>query len=140
MSDLISRAGLFNALANAQDKGEIFTIIQTIPGAPALNWLADDIHQNAVAHGWWDGGERNFGEIVALCHSELSEALEERRSGRLDYYVQDGKPEGAYTEMIDCMIRILDFLGSEQVDVDSIMEAKMKYNEARPYRHGGKEF
>lgn len=44
--------------------------------AKTLNEWARDIHQNAVAHGWWDE-PRSFGDIVALCHSELSEALEE---------------------------------------------------------------
>ena len=45
-----------------------------------LNDLAADIHANAVAHGWWDEA-RSFGDIVALCHSELSEALEAYRDG-----------------------------------------------------------
>lgn len=36
-----------------------------------MNELAKEIHQNAVEHGWWEE-ERSFGEIVALCHSELS--------------------------------------------------------------------
>lgn len=48
-----------------------------------MNDWAKEIHENAVAHGWWDE-ERSFGDIVALCHSELSEALEEYRTSRPD--------------------------------------------------------
>lgn len=47
-----------------------------------LNELARDIHENAKAHGWWDEN-RSFPEVIALCHSELSEALEEYRRSRL---------------------------------------------------------
>ena len=45
-----------------------------------LDQWAREIHEIAVEHGWWDE-ERSFGEIVALCHSELSEALEADKRG-----------------------------------------------------------
>lgn len=56
----------------------------------SLNEWAKEIHENAVAHGWWDE-QRSFGEIVALCHSELSEALEEYRSGQPNVYAVCGE-------------------------------------------------
>ena len=128
-----------------------------------LNELAWEIHENAMAHGWWDEN-RTFPEIVALCHSELSEALEEYRNARPMVYCIDpdvrvlqcgnydndicchacnfksgkAKPEGIATEMADCIIRILDWAGAEGIDMDAIIRAKMDYNKTRPYKHGGK--
>ena len=132
-----------------------------------LNKFAAEIHQNAIAHGWWEE-ERSFGEIIALCHSELSEALEEHRDGRpmLWYACKEAqpehpcqpediyeclmfgqekdcayhgkKPEGIAVELVDCIIRILDWCGKEGIDIEAIMEAKHAYNKGRPYRHGGK--
>jgi hypothetical protein len=103
-----------------------------------MNKLAKEIHENAVLHGWWDE-PRGFGEVVALCHSELSEALEEYRSGNAFEYKVNGKPEGIAVEMADCIIRILDWCGKEGIDIDRIIREKHEYNKTRPYRHGGKK-
>ncbi len=50
-----------------------------------LNAIAKEINDNAVAHGWWEGG-RNTAQIRALIHSEWSEALEEYRASRPYHY------------------------------------------------------
>lgn len=94
-----------------------------------------DIHACAVEKGWWRE-ERNFGEMIALCHSELSEALEAWRRGST-WNTVDGKPEGWVPELADCMIRILDIAESREVDMEAAILEKMKYNWTRPYRHGG---
>lgn len=85
---------------------------------------AKEIHENAVAHGWWEE-DRTISEICALIHSELSEALEEARAARPMMYVMDEyngeyiqnpkyfgakKPEGIAVELADAVIRVLDWM------------------------------
>ena len=90
-----------------------------------------------MAHGWWED-ERPFGEVISLCHSELSEALEAYRDGEEMVWDLNGKPEGIAVEMVDCVIRIFDYLAKENQDIEQIIRQKHEYNKTRPYRHGGK--
>lgn len=105
-----------------------------------INEFADEVHKNAVEHGWWEQ-ERGFGELIALCHSELSEALEEYRAGHKPdetYRRSDGKPEGIPSELADVIIRILDMCSFYKIDIGSMLDEKHNYNKSRPYKHGGK--
>lgn len=109
-----------------------------------LNKLAKDIHKTACDHGWWEE-DRPFAEIIALCHSELSEALEEYRNDRpmIYYYKTEDvilrdrlvpwldienangrKLEGIAVELADTIIRILDYLGRKQVDIEAFRDIK----------------
>ena len=124
-----------------------------------LNELAREAHQIAVEHGWWEK-KPTFGELVALMHSELSEALEEYRAGRPmvwhacmtsdedtpctkeecgDWYngkceltCLSPKPEGIAVELADCIIRILDWAGHESVDMEGILFEAMEAHKDQP--------
>ena len=100
----------------------------------AFNAVAKDVHQNAVEKGFWDFG-RNDGEMIALCHSELSEALEFLRN---DNAMDDKIPEflGVEAELADVIIRIMDMARGRNWRVAEALEAKIAYNTTRKRKHG----
>ena len=48
------------------------------------------------------------------------------------------KPEGIAVELADCIIRILDYCGHENIDIENVIKIKHEYNKTRSYKHGGK--
>lgn len=112
-----------------------------------LNDLALDAYQTAVDHGWWND-EREIGTLLALIHSEVSEALEEWRkygddvlwpdSPGYQRIREDGKLEGFWSEIADILIRCFDLSGRYHVDIDAIVETKMEFNKTRSFKHGNK--
>lgn len=106
------------------------------------------VHEMAVDKGWWDGldptamTQQEIAEKVtvkiALCHSELSEALEEVREGRYTLWYEGEKPEGFGIEMADAVIRIMDLCRWLGVDLLGSIRLKSAYNDTRAHRHGGK--
>lgn len=131
-------------------------------GNAPLNTLRDKALEIATAHGFKNA---SIPEDIALMHSELSEALEDFRDGAMPtaiWYEQKvepsnntfrtnqsyhehnsvkilNKPCGIPSEMADVVIRVLHFCGKHGIDIQQAVLEKMQFNEARPYKNGGKK-
>ncbi len=102
----------------------------------AWGQVEEDVHQIALDHGWWDK-PRSEGDIIALMHSELSEALEAVRHGNPPSTKAAGFSE-LEEELADVVIRMMDWARHAGLNVAGAVVAKIEHNRSRPYRHGGK--
>lgn len=114
-----------------------------------LNALSQRVHAAQIK--WWQDVEtgapikRNKAELICLMHSELSEAMEGERKDLMDDKLPHRKM--AEVELVDCIIRILDYAGAFGYDLDGAFVEKMDFNARREdHKHearkiaGGKQF
>jgi NTP pyrophosphatase (non-canonical NTP hydrolase) len=119
-----------------------------------INNLAKEIHKNNVSKGFYED-KKNIGEMLCLIHSEVSEALEADRKNKYttgtiqtinnfvldEMFVTDfqiGVKDTFEDELADVVIRVLDLCAFKGIDIESHIEAKMRYNAMREYKHGKK--
>ena len=125
-----------------------------------LNDLSHEIHQNAVAHGFYDGEQSVmtvssaedvvrhafFAQRIALLVSEATEALDADRkdvwchghvegAGSTDVFERHVK-DTVEDELADVLIRLLDMCGHYVIDIGEHVRLKMAYNAHRPKLHG----
>lgn len=92
-------------------------------------------YRTAAITGWYNDPhtqaplDRNFGEVIGLMHSELSEALEADRKGLMDKKLPHR--DGREVEFADCIIRILDTAEALGLDVAGALIEKNRFNQTR---------
>lgn len=119
-----------------------------------LTELSKEIYEANVKKGFYEN-PTSVGERLALIHSEVSECLEAHRAGKMlaevnpDMIMGAGDPafpplfrahikDTGADELADIIIRCLDFAAHEGIDIQGHIEAKIRYNATRPYKHGKK--
>ena len=112
--------------------------------ADSFRQLQKDSQRIARRSGFYDDEDPNNARDIAsrlmLIVSEISEALEEVRANKPDYYYdfETKKAKGLAVELADAIIRIADFAEWRGIDLGPVILKKQEYNETRPYKHGGK--
>ena len=109
-----------------------------------LNNIRDYCYNQSKEAGWHDN-PREDGTMIALIHSEVSEAMEGLRKDLMDDHLPH-RPM-AEVELADTIIRICDFAGHKGYDLSGAVKEKREYNLHRAdhkkenrAKNGGKKF
>jgi len=104
----------------------------------SFHYMQERAHNTAEEKGWWDEPTPTPPHVIANIASELFEAMRALRDNEDDRHLAGYK---AHTvELADAVIRIMDYAGACGLPLADAIIDKMRYNETRPYRHGGKKF
>jgi NTP pyrophosphatase (non-canonical NTP hydrolase) len=107
----------------------------------SVNVMAEECQRISAQHGFWsEGQDRNKAEMIALMHSELSEALEAIRIDNKggEFMMDQHLPHrrSVEVELADAVIRIMDYCAGFGWDLGGAIKEKSKFNEGRPPKHG----
>jgi NTP pyrophosphatase (non-canonical NTP hydrolase) len=91
----------------------------------AMNSMVQMCYARSKDAGWHDK-PREVGTMLALVHSEVSEALEGFRKGPMDDHLPSRKM--AEVELADAVIRIFDLAGNQGFDLGGAFCEKLEYN------------
>lgn len=96
--------------------------------AANINFAMRMAHGLAKENGWHEEN-REVGTMLALIHSEVSEALEGHRKDLMDDHLTERKM--FEVELADAVIRIFDLAGREGLQLGDAIIEKLKYNQSR---------
>lgn len=109
--------------------------IEEVKKKPFFKALGEEIIEINTANGWnvmkpeqWADTYKIPG-VLALVHSEVSEALEAFRKGDIDNFIE---------ELADVVIRVVDCSEGLGLNIETAIRAKLEKNKTRGFRHGGK--
>ena len=98
--------------------------------------LQAESHANAVRKGFWSSLNQTDDEMfpakIALCHSELTEALEAHR--------KRGEKSEIGEELADVIIRVMDIAERLQIPLALHIISKHEHNLGRPFMHDNKRY
>lgn len=126
-----------------------------------INHLSNDIYKANKEKGFWpEDNQRNIGEMLMLVVSELGEAIEAHRKGRMckvdvgECYTatrgfnndvtftfdvnlfKENVKDTFEDEIADAFIRLFDMCGGLNIDIYKHIKFKLKYNKTREQLHG----
>ncbi len=100
----------------------------------SIKEFVKDVGENALRHGYFKSGDKTFYELIALCHKELSGALDEFYKGYhpcYTYYRVDSEPKGIPAELADVILRIFIMCYQYDIDIETVLIEKNEYNKLK---------
>jgi hypothetical protein len=100
-----------------------------------ITQLIQESHGTAVEKGWWEDWDRNFGEMLMLFITEITEVWEEISDDGIPNPAQwitinpdTQKPEGLAVEFADLLIRAADTVGRYELPLVEALKSLLSWD------------